>query len=368
MTSEADMNTGTDPHGVGGQGVGILISTYNGATKLPATLRSLAALDISGLGHVSLTVVDNASTDGTADLAGAEWAALGHPFPLTIISEPRPGKLNAQETGLASIAQPFVLICDDDNSLFPDYLRIGVRYLTDRPNIGVLGGRGMAVSTVPIPDWFAEYAYFFACAPQAPATGEVRPIRNVVYGAGMWLRMEGYRRAKQLGFRFLLASRTGRSLATGGEDSELCWALRFQGYEVWYVDELRFHHHVPADRLTEDYRQRLLKGMHANGPLGGIYLRVANGAIRRPVRLFWFKELVYTLIDLVLLPFSKTEDRKAERWRMMYNMQYLVRERGNYDQAIEQLMYYRDRARQNTHGQTAPEDGGPNMAITEHRP
>lgn len=322
-------------------GIAILISTYNGAKKLPETLTALSKLDRTGISEVTLTVVDNASTDGTSTVVRSLWDSLGEPFPLVLLQEVTPGKLNAQEAGLKSITQPFVVICDDDNALFPDYLQVGHRYLTENPQIGVLGGRGIAVSDVPLPDWFEEYAYFFACAPQAPSTGEVRPTRNVVYGAGMWIRLEGYTTAKKYGFEFTLASRTGNSLSTGGEDSELCWALRFQGYEIWYVDEMRFHHHVPKDRLTEDYRLRLMNGMQSNGPLGGIYLRLAKDEIREPVRLFWLKELIYTVRDLFLLPVTSVMDKKREQRRIVNNIRYFVRERGRYDAAVNQVLAYK---------------------------
>ncbi len=324
-------------------GIAILISTYNGAKKLPETLTALSKLDRTGISEVTLTVVDNASTDGTSTVVRSLWDSLGEPFPLVLLQEVTPGKLNAQEAGLKSITQPFVVICDDDNALFPDYLQVGHRYLTENPQIGVLGGRGIAVSDVPLPDWFEEYAYFFACAPQAPSTGEVRPTRNVVYGAGMWIRLEGYTTAKKYGFEFTLASRTGNSLSTGGEDSELCWALRFQGYEIWYVDEMRFHHHVPKDRLTEDYRLRLMNGMQSNGPLGGIYLRLAKDEIREPVRFFWLKEFLYTLNDMLALHFTDVENKKMEHSRMMNNLRYFFRERGNYDKVINQILNYRHR-------------------------
>jgi glycosyltransferase involved in cell wall biosynthesis len=321
--------------------VSILISTYNGRGKLGSTLEALALLDRGAAGDVELIVVDNASNDGSSDLVRSKWQELGSPFPLLLLNEPRPGKLHAQELGLAQVRTPFVVICDDDNSLFPDYLTIGLGHLLADEGIGVLGGRGIAVSTVPIPDWFEEYSYYFACAPQAPATGEVRPRRNVVYGAGMWLRMEGYRRAKENGFRFILASRTGRSLSTGGEDSELCWALRFQGYAIWYVDEMRFHHHIPADRLSEDYRERLLDGMQSNGPLGRIYLRVGNGEIAQPVRHFWIKELIYTLKDLLLLPISNEEDKTRELKRMMNNIRYFMIERNRFDDAVNGVLRFK---------------------------
>lgn len=326
-------------------GVSILISTYNGRDKLGSTLEALAHLDRSATGGVELIVVDNASTDGTSEFVRTKWSGLGSPFPLLLLNEPRPGKLHAQELGLAHVQFPFVVICDDDNSLFPDYLTIGLRHLLADERIGVLGGRGLAVSTVPIPDWFEEYSYYFACAPQAPATGEVRPRRNVVYGAGMWLRMEGYHRAKENGFRFILASRTGKSLSTGGEDSELCWALRFQGYAIWYVDELRFHHHIPADRLSGDYRERLLNGMQSNGPLGRIYLRVGKGEISEPVKIFWFKEFIYTFLSLLALPFSSMREKGREFRRMTRNISYFLKERGNYDDTVNQVLAYAQRFR-----------------------
>ncbi len=159
----------------------------------------------------------------------------------------------------------------------------------------------------------------------------------------MWVRMEGYRRAKELGFKFILASRTGKSLSTGGEDSELCWAQRFQGYEIWYVDEMHFHHHVPKDRLTEDYRLRLMNGMQSNGPLGGVYLRIAKGEIRNPVQLFWIKEFLYTFRDLFVLQISKVGNKRMEHSRMMNNLRYFLKERGNYDKVINQILSYKNR-------------------------
>lgn len=325
------------------KGVSILISTYNGKEKLPATLEALSQLKTNQIPGVELILVDNASTDGTAAYTQEKWNTLGYPFPLLILEETKPGKLNAQEKGFAHAAYEYVITCDDDNSFFSDYLEVGYSLMEQNPQIGVLGGQGIAVSTIPIPDWFSEYAYNFACAPQAPQTGEVRPIRNVVYGAGMWVRMKGYQKAKENGFEFILASRTGKSLATGGEDSELCWALRFLGYEVWYAEELKFYHHIPAQRLTESYRHRLLEGMQANGPLGNIYIRVNKGEFPDRVHNFWIKELVYTLLYSLQFPFNKAiKDKKREWKRIQINLRYFLKERGQYDEKVNGLLLYKN--------------------------
>ena len=324
------------------EGISILISTYNGAEKLPSTLKAISELDVSGIPEVQLILVDNNSSDQTSKIAERLWISLGNPFAFTLVQEPRPGKLNAQETGLTLVNHEYVLICDDDNELFPDYLQVGYKYLSEKKNIGILGGQGIAKSTVDIPKWFDDYSYFFACAPQAPQTGEVRLTRNVVYGAGMWIRMEGYRMAKAKGFEFLLASRTSKSLSTGGEDSELCWALRFLGYEVWYIDQMKFHHHVPNDRLTEKYRNKLRKGMFSNGPIGGIYLRIAKGEITNSVRMFWVKELVYTMLYLIKLPLdTRIVNKRLEFYRVFNNIRHFIRLRSQYDEKINRLLEYK---------------------------
>ena len=104
---------------------------------------------------------------------------------------------------------------------------------------------------------------------------------------------------------------------------------------------MRFHHHVPAERLTEDYRLRLLNGMQSNGPLGKVYLRVASGEIAQPVRHFWLKELLYTIKDGILLPVSDEVDKPRDLRRMLRNIRYLVSERSRYDAAVNQVLAYK---------------------------
>jgi glycosyltransferase involved in cell wall biosynthesis len=324
------------------KGITILISTYNGRGKLAATLDALAGLATKNIPGVEIILVDNASTDGTAAYTQEKWNSLGNPYPLVILHEPTPGKLHAQEKGMAHAQYEYVITCDDDNSFFLDYLVVGYALMEQNPKIGVLGGQGIAMSTIAIPNWFSEYAYYFACAPQARRTGEVRPTRNVVYGAGMWVRMTGYQQAKSKGFQFILASRTGKSLSTGGEDSELCWALRFLGYEVWYAEDLKFYHQIPSERLTENYRNRLLDGMQANGPLGNIYIRVNKGELQNPVHHFWIKECMYTLLYMLKLPFNKSiKDKKREWKRIRINLRYFLTERNEYDKKVNGLLHYK---------------------------
>ncbi|RZK11267.1 MAG: glycosyltransferase family 2 protein, partial [Hymenobacter sp.] len=76
-------------------GLTILICTYNGATRLPETLRHAAAQQVPPGVDWEVLVVSNASTDDTLAAAPRLWAALGQPAPLRVLNEPKPGKENA---------------------------------------------------------------------------------------------------------------------------------------------------------------------------------------------------------------------------------------------------------------------------------
>jgi glycosyltransferase involved in cell wall biosynthesis len=320
------------------EGITILICTYNGKDNLPKTLEGLASLVINQIPLVKLILVDNASTDGTSEYMNQKWNELGNPFELEIVHESNPGKINAQTTGLKHVRTQYALICDDDNELFSDYLKNGYQLLRANSKIGALGGRGIVKSEVEIPEWFKSMAYMYACAPQAQKTGDVRPERNVIYGAGMFINMAAYNKVMEAGFKVLLPSRIGKSVVTGAEDGELCWWLRFSGYEIWYAENLQFNHHLRPSRLTEEYKNSLLTMFKVGFPVGKLYLRIFSGELRKPIKLFWLKELLYTLKDTTKIPFLNGDDRILEWKRSLSQIKYFMSARSNYDKTYFQLL------------------------------
>lgn len=330
------------------EGVTILISTYNGRNRLFPTLKALAHQHISSIPFTTLMLVDNASSDDTANFTLQTWNELGSPYPLKVIKEDVPGKIHAQNKGLDLAETNYVLICDDDNELQHDYIIRGYELLKSNAKIGALGGQGIVKSTVSIPSWFKEVAYMYACAPQGKGIGEVQPQRNVIYGAGMFLNMNAYKKAKDVGFKNLLQSRIGKSVVTGAEDGEICWWLRFCGYEIWYDENLKFFHHISPERLSDSYKERLTNMFKLGTPVGRLYIRIYRNQISQPVKFFWLKETIYMLFYIFKIPFTSSKNKKIEFKRSLSQIRYFLSERKRYDEKVNFLLSMKSKLKLNT--------------------
>lgn len=96
----------------------VVIPYFNEIDYLPKTLAALLAQDFHSF---QLILVDNASTDGSGDLARSLLRDAR--VPVVHLHEPRPGKINALECGIARVDTPFVATCDADTFYPPHYLR-----------------------------------------------------------------------------------------------------------------------------------------------------------------------------------------------------------------------------------------------------
>jgi len=105
----------------------VVIPFYNERQYLPETIRSLAAQ----AEPFQLILVDNNSTDGSAKVAMATCHEVGiHPILLT---ERRPGKVAALQTGIEATQTEFVATCDAD-TLYPVFYLTKATALLDRPS------------------------------------------------------------------------------------------------------------------------------------------------------------------------------------------------------------------------------------------
>src|SRR3990170_2653836 len=103
-------------------GVSIVICSYNGAMRLPQTLQYIAMQQVAAGIPWEVVIIDNNSNDNTAAIAQEIWQKYHNPIPLYVRQQPRPGLTAAREMGFATARYEYIVLCDDDNWLEPDYV------------------------------------------------------------------------------------------------------------------------------------------------------------------------------------------------------------------------------------------------------
>ncbi len=322
-------------------GISISLTTYNGVKRLGNTLFALSKLSIDKFKFVELIVIDNASEDDTSSFVEKTWRELGDKFTCKIVKLEFNNLTLARKTGMDLAIGDFVITCDDDNSFHSNYLEVGVGYFLNNPTIGVIGGQGRIVSEISLPSWFEKYAYYYGCAPQADQTGNVYPKRNVVYGAGMWHRNSVYKTISSAGFKYLMKSREIGKLGCG-DDSELCWAFKFAGYDVWYVEDLVFNHHITPHRLTEEYLKQLLNYHGINGPYTNLHHRIFSNQLTSVKSFFWLREIIHYFLYIIKSPFILPKNKlKSEFSRVIQSIKILWRDKSEYDTNVQYLIDFK---------------------------
>jgi glycosyltransferase involved in cell wall biosynthesis len=245
------------------RGVSMIICCHNSIERVLPTLQHIAKQHASGI-LWELIIVDNNSIDGTGSFVLDEWPKIkNNNTPLLVVEEKQPGLKFAREAGLRAANFEFIIFCDDDNHLEPDYINKVYSHFIKDDNLGMIGGMGIAISDVPLPEWFSGLQGLFAVGRPVDKNGPLLPGVGYIYGAGMALRKSAWKNLNDLNFKSVSIDRKGKDLS-GGHDVELSYAIRLIGYKVIFEDTLRFKHFIDARRLTKEYIFALTRGSSSN--------------------------------------------------------------------------------------------------------
>jgi glycosyltransferase involved in cell wall biosynthesis len=254
---------------------------------LPQTLAHLAAQIVPSATPWEVIVVDNASTDGTAEAVADAWPAEA-PQCVRIVVEHQLGLTHARYRGLAEAQYELISFVDDDNWVCPSWIQTVSDIMAAHPDVGACGGYTEAVCETPPPAWLEAFDLpgvrrsdtptssetnahrsvkpfrrsFFALGSQGQQDGDITSSRGRLWGAGLTVRRSAWLGLIAEGFESTLVGRQGNTLSAG-EDTELCLALRLAGWRLWYSSELKLQHFLPAERLTWEYLRRLSRGYGA---------------------------------------------------------------------------------------------------------
>ncbi|WP_186292790.1 glycosyltransferase [Mucilaginibacter corticis] len=284
-------------------GISVIVCCYNSAERLPETLRHLALQQVPAAVPWEIIVIDNASTDATAVVAKQEWDKYGDKaIAFNILSQPVAGKNHAFNMGLKAAGYEFVLTCDDDNWLYPDYIARAYRVMAGDPKVGALGGCAFYEPQQPANSEIAEFSYYYVNGPQTWAETD-----HWVYGAGSTYRKSILTGLFDSGWDQITPGRKGKSLISG-EDTEFCFMIYLSGYKIIADDELKFKHFVPLKRQNISYILGLSFWLSYSHVLMNTYYPILN-ADERPISQIindWFFGATKTYLkNLLLLTLKK---------------------------------------------------------------
>ncbi|GAB3611720.1 bifunctional polysaccharide deacetylase/glycosyltransferase family 2 protein [Humibacter ginsengisoli] len=255
--------------------VTVIVPAYNEALGIEAAVRSIA-----GSRHpVEIIVVDDGSTDGTADIV----EALALPG-VRVIRRPNGGKPAALNTGIAASSNDIIVMVDGDTVFEPDTVTKLIQPLAKREVGAVSGNTKVANRRGVLGAWqHIEYVVGFNLDRRLFDVAECMPTVPGAIGA---FRREALTRVG------------GVSDDTLAEDTDLTMSLCRDGWRVVYQDNALAWTEAPAS-IGALWKQRYrwcygtLQAMWKHR--GALLQRGAAGKLGR-------RGLTYLLVLQVLLP------------------------------------------------------------------
>lgn len=232
------------------RGISVIICCYNSAWVIARTLEGLKKQDLSPSIPYEVILVDNCCTDNT--VKAAIDAMRDSDIDFRIVKESTPGLVYARRRGVKEIKYEYAIYCDDDNILCPTYVSTMVNILDTHPNVGAVGGKGVA-------EFCAEPAEIVKEHLDCYAVGSQLEHEDWLFGAGLTVRTDIVQDIYD-SQRCYMMGRKGNKLLSG-DDSELVMSIVLRGYKILATDEITFTHVLKANRLTEEYFHRLYKGL-----------------------------------------------------------------------------------------------------------
>jgi glycosyltransferase involved in cell wall biosynthesis len=232
--------------------VSVVIPTYNRAAWLSRAIESVITQTVSDW---EIILVDDGSTDQTAEVAGAFRRRLGGA--LTCIHQPNRGCCSARNQGIAASRGAFIAFLDSDDEFLPRKLERQLTLFEKRPELGLVYSDYSYIDL----DGNLHVSTFDTKAPlarEAPCEEIARGLR-VCTGSLFDTLLRGYFVATIVGLVRREALETIRF--ADGQRYSAEWLFYLQLARNWpagFVDEpLSLHHHLRGSVTRTDKQENV---------------------------------------------------------------------------------------------------------------
>jgi GT2 family glycosyltransferase len=236
--------------------VAVVIATRNRGTELLGTLAWLRVLHE----QPPIVVVDNGSTDGTAELVRTNYPGV------QVVGLRRNQGGAARTVGARLVDSPYVAFSDDDSWWAPGALSRAAELLDRHPRLAVLAARVLVGPDQRLDPVCQE----MALSPLPPAADLPGPAVLGFIACGAVVRRAAFLEVGGFDARF----------GVGGEEELLAVDLAARGWGLAYVEEVIAHHH-PSPSRDPSARRRVqvrnaLWSAWLRRPLGGAARQTAH--------------------------------------------------------------------------------------------
>lgn len=242
--------------------VTVLIPAYNEAKVINGSIRAMLKSRYSQ--PFDILVVDDGSTDGTADVVRSEFGSNDR---VSVVTKPNGGKWTALNFGLQTATSEVIIALDADTMFEPEALVWLLRHFAD-PRVGAVAGSTMVGNTHTYMGAFQELEYLTSQNLERRALELCNAITVVPGAIGAWRRDAV----------FSVGGYNGDTLA---EDADLTMALPRQGWKVIY--ESRAVGHTEAPESVRPFLKQRFRWVF--GTLQAAYKNASLGA--SATGLFW---------------------------------------------------------------------------------
>ena len=296
--------------------VSAVVCTYQNPGLLESAIRSLLEQDLPP-DEYEIIVVDNNSQDETPRVV--ERLGCNRSPPVRYVQETRQGLSHARNRGVKAALADIVAFLDDDAEAERGWLSGLLEAYGKHPDIWAVGGRILPIwHTCERPEWWTEdYLAWLSLIDWGDAPRALTWPERIL-GTNCSFRKSVFR---EFGYFDPRLGRRGKALL-GHEETEIQQRIHLENKVVFYTPDSVVRHHVPAERLSEEYilrrqfgaarskmalirkrqgyRPAVLEAVAAGRRLGRVSLVLAAGVLnRRRQTDFEDKRMVYESCGLI---------------------------------------------------------------------
>ncbi|MFP4124604.1 hormogonium polysaccharide biosynthesis glycosyltransferase HpsE [Coleofasciculus sp.] len=237
----------------------VAIPTYNGASRIREVLERLRRQTGTESIPWEVIVIDNNSTDNTAEIVQAYQENWSADNPLRYCVEARQGAGFARQLAVQEAQAPLIGFLDDDNIPALNWVAAAVAFAQAYPQAGAYGSQIHPDFEVPPPDSLRPILPFLAIAERGDQPFRYEPRHKLLPpSAGLVIRKQAY--LDTVPNQLILTGRIQGNMLTG-EDLEMLSYMQLNGWEIWYNPAMEIDHKIPHKRLERDYLIPFIRGI-----------------------------------------------------------------------------------------------------------